>query len=88
MMLHAKFKVPTMAPIIGGVYAHYKTPYHEYLVTGVSLNAYNDEWHVEYVPLYPDAVADKFNRSLTGWLAPARIDGEEIERYRFIRLNE
>ena len=58
------FTVPEDAPYIGGVYAHYKNTDKEYLVTGISLNSDSDEWHVEYVPLYEGAVAQKFNRSL------------------------
>ena len=80
------FSVPDSAPIIGGVYAHYKDRSREYKVTGVSLNSDTDEWHVEYIPLYEGAVAQKFNRALVHWLSTEIIDGKELERYQFVRI--
>lgn len=80
------FTVPEDAPQIGAIHTHYKNPAHEYRVTGISLNTDSDEWHVEYVPLYEGAVAAKFNRSLAGWLHKATVDGEEVERYPFVRM--
>ncbi len=40
----------------------------------------------EYVPLYEGAVAQRFNRSLAGWLNKAIVDGKEVERYPFVRM--
>lgn len=80
------FKIPDYAPKIGNVYAHYKNLDKEYQVTGISLNSDSDEWHVEYVPLYEGAVATKFNRSLATWMNKAIVDGNEVERYLFVRM--
>ncbi len=80
------FEIPNNAPSIGGIYTHYKNQEHEYLVTGLSLNSDSDEWHVEYVPLYENASAAKFNRALISWLAKAERDGKEVERYPFVRM--
>ena len=80
------FTIPDDAPHIGAIYAHYKNIDKEYKVTGISLNSDSDEWHVEYVPLYEGAVAQKFNRSLATWLNKANVDGNEVERYQFVRM--
>ncbi len=80
------FEVPEVAPQIGGVYVHYKNSDKEYKVTGVSLNADSQEWYVEYVPLYEDAVAPKFNRSFSKWFDRPVIDGKEVERYVLVRM--
>lgn len=85
-MSQENFEVPEVAPTIGGVYVHYKDTTKEYKVTGLSLNSDSDEWHVEYIPLYEDAVAPKFNRSLSSWLDRVVVDGKEIERYMFVRM--
>jgi hypothetical protein len=58
------FDIPESAPHIGAIHYHYKNPEKEYQVTGLSLNSDSDEWHVEYLPLYEGAAAQKFNRSL------------------------
>ena len=80
------FPIPENVPYIGGIYAHYKNINKEYLVTGISLNSDSDEWHVEYVPLYEGAVAQKFNRSLAGWISYAMVDDKEVTRYTFVRM--
>jgi hypothetical protein len=80
------FIIPENAPSIGAIHAHYKDLSKEYRITGLSLNSDSDEWHVEYVPLYEDAVAHKFNRSLATWLNRANVNGEEVERYPFLRM--
>jgi hypothetical protein len=79
------FTVPDNAPIVGAIYAHYKNLDKEYRVTGISLNSDSDEWHVEYVPLYENPAAEKFNRSLIGWLLPTTVEGKEVTRYPFVR---
>ncbi len=80
------FEIPNDAPIVGGIYVHYKNADKEYLVTGMSLNSDSDEWHVEYVPLYDNAAAVKFNRSLVSWTALANVEGKEVVRYLFVRM--
>ena len=80
------FKIPENAPQVGAIHVHYKNLDKEYQVTGISLNSDSDEWHVEYIPLYEGAVAQKFNRSLVTWLDPVIIDGKEITRYSFMRM--
>lgn len=85
-MQHELFTIPDNAPQIGAIHSHYKNPQDEYRVTGISLNSDSDEWHVEYVPLYEGAAAPKFNRSLAGWLNKAIVDGQEVERYPFVRM--
>ena len=84
-MQQEHFEIPEYAPQIGAIHAHYKNLDKEYKVTGISLNSDSDEWHVEYVPLYEDAVAPKFNRSLSTWINKAIIEGKEVERYPYIR---
>lgn len=79
------FEVPEYAPQIGAIYAHYKNLDKEYKVTGISLNSDSDEWYVEYIPLHDGAVAQKFNRSIATWLNKAIVEGQEIERYQFLR---
>lgn len=81
------FEVPHNAPVIGAVYSHYKNSAKEYKVTGLSLNSDTDEWHVEYVPLYEGAVASKFNRPLITWLNKVLVEGKEVERYPFVRID-
>jgi hypothetical protein len=57
-------------------------------VTGMSLNSDTDEWHVEYVPLYEGAVANKFNRPLVSWLDQVQNEkGEYYDRYAFVRMD-
>lgn len=85
-MTNETFEIPDDAPQIGAIHTHYKNPDHEYKVTGISLNSDSDEWHIEYVPLYEGAAAPKFNRSLAGWLDKAIVDGKEVERYPFLRM--
>lgn len=80
------FTIPDDAPQVGAIYVHYKSPDKEYQVIGISLNSDSDEWHIEYVPLYEGAVAQKFNRSLATWLNKATVDGKEVERYQLKRL--
>lgn len=77
-----KFETPNVPRL--GIYAHYKTG-DEYQVTGLSLNSDTNLWHVEYVPLYPNPAALKFNREISLWLAPAEKDGQQVERYKFVR---
>lgn len=84
--MNEHFEIPDDAPTVGGVYAHYKNLDKEYLVTGMSLNSDSDEWHVEYVPLYENAAAVKFNRSLVSWIAQANLEGKEVVRYPFLRM--
>lgn len=80
------FTIPDNAPQIGAIHSHYKNPEKEYKVTGISLNSDSDEWHVEYIPLYEGAVAAKFNRSISTWLNKANVDGKEVDRYPFVRM--
>jgi len=84
--MYEHFEIPKDAPLIGAIHGHYKDVRKEYVVTGLSLNSDTDEWYVEYVPLYEGAVASKFNRALTSWRAPAEVDGVEVVRYPFIRM--
>lgn len=86
-MSQENFEIPDVAPQIGGVYRHYKNENKEYKVTGVSLNSDSDEWYVEYIPLYEGAVAPKFNRSFSKWFDRALVDGKEVERYVFVRVD-
>ena len=81
------FIIPDDAQKVGAIYTHFKNHDKEYQVTGVSLNSDSDEWHIKYVPLYEGAVAQKFNRSLATWSNKASIDGKEVERYQFVRIN-
>lgn len=85
-MQQEHFETPSNAPQIGAVHTHYKDHSKEYKVTGLSLNSDTDEWHVEYVPLYEGAVANKFNRPLITWLNKVMIEGAEVERYPFVRM--
>lgn len=80
------FEIPYEAPAIGAIHAHYKDLTKEYRVTGLSLNSDSSEWHVEYVPLYENPAAQKFNRALSTWMNKATVDGEEVVRYPFIRM--
>jgi hypothetical protein len=80
------FIIPESAPAVGAIHAHYKNLSKEYRVTGLSLNSDSNEWHVEYIPLYEDAVANKFNRSLSSWLDQPQVNGESVERYPFVRM--
>lgn len=80
------FTIPDDAPHVGAIYVHYKNLDKEYQVTGISLNSDSDEWHIEYVPLYEGAVAQKFNRSIATWMNKATVDGKEVERYQLKRL--
>lgn len=84
-MAEEYFEIPDYAPVIGGVYGHYKSD-NEYKVTGLSLNSDTNEWHVEYIPLYEGAAAVKFNRVLALWMDKATVDGKEVERYPFKRV--
>lgn len=81
------FEIPDYAPQIGAIYSHYKNLDKEYKIAGISLNSDSDEWHVEYIPLYEGAVAQKFNRSLATWMNKAIVDGKEVERYQLVRSN-
>lgn len=86
-MSQENFVVPEVTPQIRGIYVHYKNSDKEYKVTGISLNTDSHLWHVEYVPLYEGAVANKFNRCLTEWFDKAVVGGKEVDRYRFVRID-
>jgi hypothetical protein len=86
-MPHEIFEIPNDAPHVGAIHVHYKNLSKEYKVTGLSLNSDIDEWCVEYIPLYEGAVAPKFNRPLISWQMKATVDGREVERYPFVRMD-
>ncbi len=86
-MLQEFFEAPKDSPKIGGIYVHYKNREKEYKVTGISCNTDSHEWYVEYIPLYEGAVAAKFNRSFSQWSNRPVVDGKEVERYVFIRMD-
>jgi hypothetical protein len=84
-MSHEHFEIPANAPIIGGIYYHYSDPTLSYQVDHIYLND-RDEFDVVYRPLYKDAVAPGFTKSVSNWTKPAVVAGKEVERYVFVRM--
>lgn len=72
--------VPTDAPKVGEVYAHYKKG-DLYKVVALALHSNDEEWMVVYEPLYTEPAAALFTRPLREWGEQVEWEGAQVLRF-------
>lgn len=83
-MKRDKVPIPEHAPLMGGVYSHFKAG-DLYKVIGLALDSNGDEWMVVYEPLYQNPSAPLFVRPLSEWGQIVEKNGEKIERFKKVQ---